>query len=372
MRPAVPSVVVVLALTLLAGCGGGGGGGGKPQQEEAAEQRERAPNRGRNNTPSSRRWRLLPFRTAVMLPMTRPSGSIHPIPHAARSLERTSWAESQSMTGLAPSFSTATKTQHITTSIFAPTSRSETSALHSWRRATGPGTTRATKPSTTGGSCSTASTRRPARSPIRWVRSEPTTNPMGCACIEARRVAGFTSSSPAETWSGRQIDAEKVRSFGVDSLSEGCVADDEMGHLYLAEEEVGIWKYPAEPNEELDRLLVDAAGPEGPLVADVEGLAIAYGPNGTGYLLASSQGNSSYTVYRREGSNAYLQTFTVGDGGDTDGTTDTDGIDVSTASLGSSFPSGLFVAQDGTNTTPSGTTENQNYKLVPLQHILEP
>ena len=43
MRPAVPSVVVVLALTLLAGCGGGGGGGGKPQQEEAAEQRERAP-----------------------------------------------------------------------------------------------------------------------------------------------------------------------------------------------------------------------------------------------------------------------------------------------------------------------------------------
>jgi 3-phytase len=40
MRPAAPSLVVVLALTLLAGCGGGGG---KPQQEEAAEQRERAP-----------------------------------------------------------------------------------------------------------------------------------------------------------------------------------------------------------------------------------------------------------------------------------------------------------------------------------------
>jgi 3-phytase len=62
----------------------------------------------------------------------------------------------------------------------------------------------------------------------------------------------------------------------------------------------------------------------------------------------------------------------VGHGGDTDGTTDTDGIDATTASLGSSFPSGLFVAQDGTNTTPSGTTANQNYKLVPLQHILEP
>jgi 3-phytase len=169
-----------------------------------------------------------------------------------------------------------------------------------------------------------------------------------------------------------QIDAQKVRFFGVGSLTEGCVADDERGHLYLAEEEVGIWKYPAEPNEGLDRLLVDATGPEGHLVADVEGLAIAYGPNETGHLLASSQGNSSYTVYRREGSNAYLQTFTVGHAGDTDGNTDTDGIDASTASLGASFASGLFVAQDGRNTTPSGTTENQNYKLVPLQHILEP
>jgi 3-phytase len=169
-----------------------------------------------------------------------------------------------------------------------------------------------------------------------------------------------------------QIAAEKVRVFGVGSQTEGCVADDEMGHLYLAEEDVGIWKYPAEPNAGLDRLLVDSTGPEGHLVADVEGLTITYGPNGTGHLLASSQGNSSYTVYGREGSNAYLQTFRVGNGGDTDGAMDTDGIDATTASLGSSFPSGLFVAQDGTNTTPSGTTANQNYKLVPLQHILEP
>lgn len=169
-----------------------------------------------------------------------------------------------------------------------------------------------------------------------------------------------------------QIAAEKVRVFGVGSQTEGCVADDEMGHLYLAEEDGGIWKYPAEPNAGLDRLLVDSTGPEGHLVADVEGLTITYGPNGTGHLLASSQGNNSYTVYRREGSNAYLRTFTVGHGGDTDGTTDTDGIDATTASLGSSFPNGLFVAQDGTNTTPSGTTANQNYKLVPLQHILEP
>ena len=169
-----------------------------------------------------------------------------------------------------------------------------------------------------------------------------------------------------------QIDADRVRSFSVDSQTEGCVADDDLGHLYVAEEDVGIWKYPAEPDEGSDRVLVDATGPEGHLVADAEGLTIAYGPSGTGHLLASSQGNSSYTVYRRDGSNAYLQTFWVKDGSEIDGTTDTDGIDVTSAGLGSAFPNGLFVAQDGTNTSPSGTTANQNYKLVPLQYILKP
>ena len=169
--------------------------------------------------------------------------------------------------------------------------------------------------------------------------------------------------------SGR-IDAKRVRFFGVGSQTEGCVADDEVGYLYLAEERGGIWKYPAEPNAMDERLLVDSTGPDGHLVADAEGLTITYGPNGTGHLLASSQGNSSYTVYRREGSNAYLRTFRVEDGIEADGTTDTDGIDASAASLGSSFPSGLFIAQDGHNTTPNGTIENQNYKLIPLQHIL--
>ena len=169
-----------------------------------------------------------------------------------------------------------------------------------------------------------------------------------------------------------QIQTDRVRSFSLDSQTEGCVADDDLGHLYVAEEDVGIWKYPAEPGEGSDRVLVDATGPEGHLVADAEGLTITYGPSGTGHLLASSQGNSSYTIYRRDGGNAYLRTFGVKDGTEVDGITDTDGIDATSAGLGSAFPSGLFVAQDGTNTTPSGTTANQNYKLVPLQDILKP
>jgi len=184
-----------------------------------------------------------------------------------------------------------------------------------------------------------------------------------------------------------QVSANRVRSFGLGSQTEGCVADDELGYLYLAEEDVGIWKYHAEPDKGSDRTLIDWTGryaaekgfPNGHLDADVEGLTIAYGPNGTGHLIASSQGRDStsnlwkdsYVVYRREGNNTYARTFRVKDGNGIDGTTDTDGIDVSTASLGSSYPSGVFIAQDGVNTTASGTAENQNFKLVPLQYILK-
>jgi 3-phytase len=170
--------------------------------------------------------------------------------------------------------------------------------------------------------------------------------------------------------SGR-VKANMVRRFSLGTQTEGCVADDELGHLYIAEEDVGIWKYAAEPDEVRDRVLVDETGPSGHLTADVEGLTIAYGPDRTGHLLASSQGNNSYTVYRREGNNQYVRTFRVKDGNEIDGTEDTDGIDVTTANLGSSFPNGLFVTQDGSNATASGTT-NQNYKLVPLQYILQP
>jgi 3-phytase len=96
---------------------------------------------------------------------------------------------------------------------------------------------------------------------------------------------------------GGRVDAEKVRSFEVGSQTEGRVADDELGHLYLSEERRGIWKYGAEPDDTASRTLVAATDRRGPLVGDVEGLALAYGSDDTGYLIASSQGNSSYVVY---------------------------------------------------------------------------
>jgi 3-phytase len=161
-----------------------------------------------------------------------------------------------------------------------------------------------------------------------------------------------------------KVDGKLARSLKFSSTIEGFVADDELGHLYIGEEATGIWKLGAEPDTGDARKLIDKTG-GGRLVPDVEGLAIAYGASGTGYLMVSSQGNATFVVYERGGDNAYVKTFKVDDGDRVDGVAETDGIDVTTAPLGERFPRGVFVAQDGFN--DSG---NQNFKLVPLERIL--
>lgn len=156
------------------------------------------------------------------------------------------------------------------------------------------------------------------------------------------------------------VTGKLARRFDVGGTVEGCVADDLLARFYIAEEAVGIWKYGAEPGDGTDRVLVDRTGSGGRLVADVEGLALFYAGREEGYLIASSQGNDTFVVYERSGTNAYVGRFRIVSG-TVDGVSDTDGIEVTAASLGAAFPQGLLVAQDGANTDPPG---RQNYKLV--------
>ncbi|HEX5500456.1 MAG TPA: phytase, partial [Thermomicrobiales bacterium] len=160
-----------------------------------------------------------------------------------------------------------------------------------------------------------------------------------------------------------KVAAARARTLSVGSVTEGCVADDDTRDLYIAEENVAIWKYGAEPDAGSSRTKVDGVGGDGHLTADIEGLAIYYGGDGDGYLLASSQGSDTFVVYDRQGGNAYVTTFAVTDG-PIDGVSHTDGIDVTNAGLGSAFPEGVFIAQDDQN---SGG--NQNFKLVPWGEI---
>ena len=165
-------------------------------------------------------------------------------------------------------------------------------------------------------------------------------------------------------YAGR-IAGRKVREWDVGGATEGCVADDELGHVYIGEEQGGIWKYGADPNDPTsDPEQVDTTGDGGHLEADVEGLALIPQPGGKGYLVASSQGDDSFAIYERTNGNDFVGRFEVADG-KIDGCSHTDGIDITTESAGKRFPYGFFVCQDDEN--PGA---NQNFKLVPLERIL--
>jgi len=163
---------------------------------------------------------------------------------------------------------------------------------------------------------------------------------------------GFVSSPDRiEQWefvaNGAAVSGVLARAWEPQYLIEGMVADDELGFLYVGEENTGIYKYGAEPGDSTtNRVTVDRVGSATSLVADVEGLTIYYRRDGAGYLIASSQGNSRFNVYRREGNNPYLGTFQIASG-PFGSASDTDGIDVINMSLGPRYPQGLFVAQSG-------------------------
>ena len=147
-----------------------------------------------------------------------------------------------------------------------------------------------------------------------------------------------------------------VRRMKLATQSEGCVADDRTGMLYVAEEDVGLWRFSAEPDGDTHgRLFARADGRH--LVADAEGLAIAAEGARGGYLVVSSQGDSTYALWRLPGL-TFAGRFRIA-GGMIDGTSDTDGIEIATAAFGPDYPGGLMVAQDGDN-----APEAQNFKLV--------
>ncbi len=154
-----------------------------------------------------------------------------------------------------------------------------------------------------------------------------------------------------------------VRSMKVATQAEGCVVDDRTGLLYVAEEDVGLWRFaadPAAPATATPIARVDGRT----LVADAEGLALAPAGRTGGYLVASSQGDNAYTLYRLPGV-TYAGRFRIGGGG-IDGTSDTDGIELALGDFGPNYPGGLFVAQDGDN-----APETQNFKYASWAQVLK-
>lgn len=162
---------------------------------------------------------------------------------------------------------------------------------------------------------------------------------------------------------GEAIVAERVRDFEVGSKAEGCVADDETGSLYVAEEDVGLWEYRAIADGGRTRGMIDRVGGRNGLMADIEGVSIWHGGHGGGFIVVSNQGANSYAVYRREAGHAFVGLFQIADNDaqGIDGVTETDGLAITSQPLGAHYQEGLLVVQDGRN-LPAG--QFQNFKFV--------
>ena len=153
-----------------------------------------------------------------------------------------------------------------------------------------------------------------------------------------------------------------VRDWRVDTQPEGCVVDDLRETIYIGEEENGIWMASANASAEAE-LKSFATIERDALVPDIEGLALYHRESQT-LLVASSQGSNSYAVFDTDPI-ALVGSFRIATSDSIDGTSDTDGIAVTSEKVGG-FDLGLFVAQDGENSLPDA---NQNFKLVSWHKI---
>jgi len=143
------------------------------------------------------------------------------------------------------------------------------------------------------------------------------------------------------------------RVLSVATQPEGCVVDARNGTLYVGEEVRGLWRFAA--GAATGELVAPIDNQY--LVADLEGLALApVGADG-GYLVASSQGDNAYAVFRLPGLEP-IGRFRIAAGA-FGSTEETDGIELVLGSFGADYPDGLFVAQDGHNQPAA-----QNFKLV--------
>ncbi len=164
-----------------------------------------------------------------------------------------------------------------------------------------------------------------------------------------------------------KVDAELVRRIELESVAEGCVADDETGDLYIGEEATAVWKFNAEPDQGSQKTAIARVEPDGELTADIEGVSIYHQADGKGYLVVSSQGSDSYAVYDREAPHLFRGMFRIRAdiNSGIDGVSETDGLDVISTPL-PGYPEGLLVTQDGRNIEP---VENQNFKFVSWTQI---
>ncbi|MCI0381909.1 MAG: phytase [Chlamydiae bacterium] len=138
-----------------------------------------------------------------------------------------------------------------------------------------------------------------------------------------------------------KIKGTFIRSFGQESIQnivEGMCADDDLGYIYLADEKYAILKFFADPKKEAT--LIHSFAHEDGIIGDREGVALYTCEGEKGYLLLSSQGNSTLKVYERGGMNNFVKTI------EKRGSSDTDGLAATSCAIPPEFPFGFVVCHN--------------------------
>ncbi|WP_329372668.1 phytase [Streptomyces sp. NBC_00669] len=211
--------------------------------------------------------------------------------------------------------------------------------------------------------------------------------------VTYHKVRGLTLPSTFRTPGGTWTPCEDP---GAGPQAEGMVVDTASGTVYIGQEDVGVWKMSANLTGSprlVDRTtqfgvsaVYDPAADEcvagadpgyggRHLTADTEGLTLFRAPSGHQYLIASSQGDYTYSVYDTSHGDRWTGAFRVAAGTSVDGTEETDGIAALDRPLGSAFPHGVFVVQDGYNAPAPGAADDgdrtdTNYKIVDLSEVM--
>ncbi|GAA4310484.1 phytase [Mucilaginibacter gynuensis] len=145
------------------------------------------------------------------------------------------------------------------------------------------------------------------------------------------------------------VKATLVRKFGKYSGKkeiESIAVDNELGYVYYSDEQTGVRQYYADPEKGDKELAI--FGTTG-FAVDHEGISIYKLTDTTGYILVSDQGANRFQIFSREGTKTepfkhqLLKIANVT-------ATQSDGSDVTTTPLNSTFKHGLFVVMSDDKT----------------------
>jgi 3-phytase len=123
---------------------------------------------------------------------------------------------------------------------------------------------------------------------------------------------------------GAKMNHHKTHAYAFGMQPEGMVVDDENHLLYIGVERKGIFQLDLK-NKLQEPILLPGSNEANPAISfDIEGIAL-FSINQQSFLLASSQGNFSYAIFKLGDDAKYLSSFIISSNQSIDGVEETDG-----------------------------------------------